>query len=144
MGISMGAAIAILAAPELPVAAVVADAAYAELRHPIASRLRASGYPLAELGSWAIVAAGSIRARRRLLSPIERVARIAPRGLLLIAPREDSLIHHTQSLRLYAAAREPKELFLVPGAEHAAAYTVAGAEYERRVLSFLERHLEAA
>ncbi len=78
MGISMGAAIAILAAPDLPVAAVVADAAYAELRHPIASRLRASGYPLAELGSWAIVAAGSIRARRRLLSPIERVGADRP------------------------------------------------------------------
>jgi fermentation-respiration switch protein FrsA (DUF1100 family) len=90
------------------------------------------------------VAAASVRARRRLLSPIERVARIAPRGLLLIAPREDSLINHTQSLRLYSAAREPKELYLVPGAEHAAAYTVAGIEYERRVLSFLERHLDGA
>ena len=144
MGISMGAAIAILAAPDLPVAAVVADAAYAELRHPIANRLRASGYPLSGIGSWAIVAAASVRARRRLLSPIELVARIAPRGLLLIAPREDSLINHTQSLRLYSAAREPKELYLVPGAEHAAAYTVAGAEYERRVLSFLARHLDGA
>lgn len=141
LGLSMGAGVAILAAPDLPVAAVVADAAFAELRNPIANRLRADGYPLAGLASWMIVAAGSLRVRARLLSPIDRVAKIAPRGLLLIAPREDRLIDWTQSLRLYEAAREPKELFVVDGAEHAAARWVAGAEYERRVLSFLERHL---
>ena len=33
-GISMGAVAAILSAPDLPVAAVVADAAYAELQPP--------------------------------------------------------------------------------------------------------------
>lgn len=141
MGVSMGAAVAILAAPDLPVAAVVADAAFAELRNPVANRMRAEGYPLAGLASWIIVAAASLRARARLLSPIDRVARIAPRGLLIIAPQEDRLIDYTQSLRLYDAAREPKELFVVPGAEHAMARWVAGPEYERRVLSFLEQHL---
>ncbi len=141
MGLSMGAAVAILAAPDLPVAAVVADAAFAELRNPVANRMRAEGYPLAGLASWIIVVAASLRARARLLSPIDRVARIAPRGLLIIAPREDRLIDYTQSLRLYDAARQPKELFVVPGAEHAMARWVAGREYERRVLSFLEQHL---
>ncbi len=141
MGLSMGAAVAILAAPDLPVAAVVADAAFAELRNPIANRLRAEGYPLAGLASWIIIVAASVRTRARLLSPIDRVAKIAPRGLLLIAPREDRLIDWTQSLRLYEAAAEPKELFVVDGAEHAAARWVGGAEYERRVLSFLGRHL---
>ena len=47
MGMSMGAAVAILAAPDLPVAAVVADAPYAELHHPIANRMREWHYPLA-------------------------------------------------------------------------------------------------
>ena len=144
MGLSMGAAVAIVAAPELPVAAVVADAAFADLHHPIGNRMRGEGYPLAELGSRIIVAASAFRARARLISPIDRVARIAPRGLLLIAPRDDALISWRQSERLYEAAGEPKELWIVEGAEHANARWVAGEAYERRVLAFLERYLDAA
>ena len=141
LGLSMGASVAILAAPDLPVAAVVADAAFAELRNPVANRMRSEGYPLAGLGSWIIVAAASLRARAHLLSPIDRVAKIAPRALLVIAPTADRLIDASQSLRLYEAAGEPKELFVVEGAEHATARWVAGREYERRVLSFLAEHL---
>ena len=141
LGLSMGASVAIVAAPDLPVAAVVADAAFADIRNPIANRMRGERYPLAGLGARIIVAAASIRARVRLVSPIDRVAAIAPRGLLLIAPREDALIDYTESLRLYAAAREPKELYVVDDAEHATARWVGGREYERRVLSFLEQHL---
>ena len=144
MGLSMGAAVAIVAAPELPVAAVVADAAFADLHHPIGNRMRAEGYPLSELGSRIIVAASALRARARLISPIDRVARIAPRGLLLIAPRGDALISWRQSLRLFHAAAQPKELWVVQGAEHATARWTAGAAYEERVLAFLERHLDAA
>jgi alpha-beta hydrolase superfamily lysophospholipase len=144
MGMSMGAAVAILAAPDLPVAAVVADAPYAELHHPIANRMREWHYPLAWLGSRLIVAAASLRARTRLLSPIDRVANIAPRGLLIVAPREDRLIDHSQALRLYAAAHEPKELYVVAGAGHPDAHAFGGADYEGRVLGFLQRHLEGA
>lgn len=144
MGLSMGAAVAIVAAPDLPVAAVVADAAFADLHHPIASRMRAMRYPLPRLGSRLIVAAAWLRARTRMISPVDRVARIAPRGLLLIAPRNDALISWRQSARLYAAAREPKELWIVEGAEHATARWVAGEAYEERVLAFLARHLDAA
>src|SRR5947208_16907537 len=106
--------------------------------------MRESHCRLAELGSRLIGAAASVRARTRLLSPIDRVADIAPRGLLIIAPREDRLIDHSQALRLYAAAHEPKELYVVPGAGHPDAHAFAGADYEPRVLGFLERHLDWA
>ncbi len=144
MGISMGASVAIMAAPDLPVAAVVADAAYAELENPIANRLREGRYPLARLGARLVVAAASVRARTWLRSPIQRVAHIAPRGLLLIAPREDRLIDFTQSQRLFATARQPKELLVVEGAAHSDAHAVGGAEYEHRVLQFLAHHLDGA
>ncbi len=144
LGLSMGAAVAIVAAPELPVAAVVADAAFAELHHPIANQLRAARYPFAELGARIIVWAAWLRAGTRLISPIDCVARIAPRGLLLIAPRDDALISWRQSRKLFEAAGEPKELWIVDGAEHATARWVAGAAYEARVLAFLDRYLSAA
>ena len=140
-GVSMGAAIAIVAAPDLPVAAVIADAAFAELHHPVANRMREMGYPLAEFGARAIVAGASLRTRTLLSDPVRAVARIAPRPLLLIAPREDRLISWRQSLRLYEAAGEPKELMVVDDAGHAEAYAVDPEAYRRRVLDFLERHL---
>jgi uncharacterized protein len=140
-GVSMGGAIAIVSAPELPVAAVVADAAFAQLRHPIGNRLREAGYPLHTLGSRAIVAAAAVRTRTRLPDPVRMVDRIAPRALLVIAPKEDQLISWRQSLRLFETAGEPKELFVVEGAGHAEAYAIDPEAYRSRVLDFLERHL---
>ncbi|MDQ6682299.1 MAG: alpha/beta fold hydrolase [Chloroflexota bacterium] len=140
-GLSMGGAAAIVAGAELPVAAVVADASFAELRNPIANRMRTEGYPFPTLGARAILLAAAVRARARLVSPLSRVARLAPRALLLIAPRDDQLIDYTQSSKLFAAAGEPRELYIVDGAEHAAARWVGGEEYQRRVLGFLDRHL---
>ena len=144
MGVSMGAAVAIMAAPDLPVAAVVADAPYADLFNPIGNRMRELHYPFPRLGSRLIVAGASLRSRMRLRTPIEQVAHVAPRGLLLIGPREDRLIAHSQTLRLFREAREPKELYVVEGAGHAEAHSVGAAEYERRVLAFLDRHLDGA
>ncbi len=144
MGLSMGGAAAIIAGAELPVATVVADAAFARLRHPVANVMRREHLPIARLGSRLVVGAAALRARVRIVDPIDRVGRLSPRALLLIAPRGDRLTHYTQSLDLYRAAGEPKELYLVEGAEHGLAREVGGAEYERRVLSFLERHLDPA
>ncbi|MCV0403689.1 MAG: alpha/beta fold hydrolase [Chloroflexi bacterium] len=141
VGISMGASVAIVSAPDLPVAAVVADAAFAEIHHPVANRMRELGYPLAGLGARLIVLGASLRARTRLIDPVSVVRRVAPRPLLLIAPREDRLISWRQSQRLYEAAGEPRELHVVDGAGHAEAYAVDPEAYRRRVLDFLDRHL---
>jgi uncharacterized protein len=140
-GVSMGAAIAILAAPDLPVTAVVADSPFAELHHPIGNRMREVGYPLPAIGSRAIVAAAAVRTRSRLPDPISRVARLAPRALLVIAPKEDQLISWRQGLRIYEAAGEPKELLVVEGAGHAEGYGIEPEIYRRRVLDFLDRYL---
>ena len=144
MGVSMGGSVAIMAAPDLPVAAVVADAAYAELHDPIANRMQEAGLPAVRLGARLVVGAASLRARVRLRSPIHRVAHIAPRGLLLISPGEDRLVSPAQSERLFRAAGEPKELVVVEGAGHAEAHAAAPELYERRVLDFLGRHLDGA
>ena len=140
MGISLGASVAIMAAGKLPVAAVVADAAFADLKNPVGNRMRLGRYPLAALGSRIIVVAATLRARTRIY-PLREVGSISPRALMLIAPRDDRLIGYQQSVKLYEAAGEPKELYVVDGADHARAHAVAGAEYERRVLGFLERSL---
>jgi uncharacterized protein len=140
-GVSMGASTGIVAAPDLPVAAVVADAPYAEVHHPVANRMREVGYPMAALGARAIVLAAALRTRSWLRDPIRAVAQVAPRPLLIISPAEDRLIHRNQSERLFERAGEPKELYRVPGAGHAEAYAIDPERYRERVLDFLERHL---
>jgi hypothetical protein len=46
--------------------------------------------------------------------------------------------------RLFAAAGEPKELWLVPKAKHNQAHCVARDEYQRRITAFFDQHLTAA
>ena len=140
-GISMGGATAIVAGAELPVAAVVADAPFAELHHPVANRMREVGYPLAELGARAIVAGAMLRTRTVLRDPIDVVAAVSPRPLLIISPGDDRLIHADQSERLFRRAGEPKEILRIPGAGHAEAYAADPERYQAAVLDFLERHL---
>jgi fermentation-respiration switch protein FrsA (DUF1100 family) len=45
------------------------------------------------------------------------------------------------SERLYAAAGEPREMWLVPGAGHGDIALKQPADYERRVVGFFDRHL---
>ncbi len=66
------------------------------------------------------------------------------RGCFLIHGLDDTIIAPANSRRDYAAAREPKSLWLVPGAGHAASRAVAGAEYDRRVVTFFRRYLGAS
>lgn len=143
-GVSMGAAAAILAAPDLPVAAVVADAPYARTRHPIANRMREEGWPLPELGSAAIVLAASIRARAVLPDPIDAVGKLGSRALLVIVSDADSLISWRQGLALYEGASGPRELLVIAGAGHGDAYVTDPERYREAVMDFLERRLSEA
>jgi fermentation-respiration switch protein FrsA (DUF1100 family) len=42
---------------------------------------------------------------------------------------------------LYAAAGDPKELWVIPGADHGGTLAAAGSEYEKRVGEFFDRNL---
>ncbi len=54
---------------------------------------------------------------------------------------DDELIPTYMSRKLFELAPEPKELFIVPGAEHNNLSAVAGDEYSCRILAFLEKVL---
>lgn len=74
--------------------------------------------------------------------PIDVVGRISPRPLLIIHGQEDAEIPPAHSARLFAAAGEPKTLWLVPGAGHGMnTWEVARTEYERRVIAFFREAL---
>lgn len=76
------------------------------------------------------------------LRPIDGIDRVeAP--LLLIAGTADRHTTRAESLRLFARAQLPKELWEVPGAEHVDFHQAARAEYEARVSGFLARALRS-
>ena len=70
--------------------------------------------------------------------PIDHVARIAPRPLLLMHGTEDPVIAFGHSERILEAANHPTaELWLAEGARHAALIDHAPDEYRRRIHAFL-------
>jgi len=54
----------------------------------------------------------------RLVRPIEYVARIAPRPILLVHGSKDETVEVSHAQRLYDRAGEPKQIIIVDGAEH--------------------------
>ena len=68
---------------------------------------------------------------------VERgTARLAPRPLFMIHGEKDSYIGPDIARGLFAAAGDPKELWIVPKAKHNRCREVAGAEYSDRVAAF--------
>ncbi len=54
----------------------------------------------------------------KLVKPIDYVAKISPRPLLLVHGSEDEMVDVSEAHRLYTQAGEPKELIIVEGAGH--------------------------
>ncbi len=141
MGYSMGAAVAIAAAAGEPkILAVLADTPFATWDGIVTGVAwhfyHIPRYPFIPLTTLAI--------RWRLgtdpssASPLRHIARLSPRPLLLIHGLADRRMPPQNSERLYAAAGEPKSLWLVPGADHIEARRLVPKEYERRVLEFFK------
>ncbi len=53
-----------------------------------------------------------------LVKPIDYIAQISPRSLLLVHGSQDETVEVSHAHRLYARAGEPKQLVIVEGAEH--------------------------
>ena len=75
------------------------------------------------------------------VDPIDRIVAIHPRPLLMIAGTDDGDTPLPVMERVFAAAGDPKELWIVQGAGHGTYYETAPAEYESRVIGFLDHAL---
>jgi pimeloyl-ACP methyl ester carboxylesterase len=72
------------------------------------------------------------------------VRRLSPRPLLMIHGQADTYIKPEMAQALFAQAQPPKELWIVEGAKHNQALSVAAEEYQQRVLAFFQTHLAQA
>jgi uncharacterized protein len=69
------------------------------------------------------------------LSPLAAVPKISPIPLLIIHGTADTVVPYYHAKKLYAAAREPKELWTITGGGHVEALGRLQAEYEPRLLN---------
>lgn len=142
IGVSMGGAATLLSDPPLPADAIVLEMVYPTIEQAISNRLTM------RLGGWASVLTPLLTVQLKLragisadaLHPIAHVGKAtAPK--LFIAGSEDRHTTLNESKELFAAAAEPKELWVVEGAGHVDAHVFTAQEYERRVVLFFEQHL---
>jgi dipeptidyl aminopeptidase/acylaminoacyl peptidase len=147
LGYSMGGAVSIaVAAEDSRVRAVCADSPFAD---PVDLLIERTGRRLLFPAAALVMPAVALMSRRtgaRLgdFHPAAAVARIAPRPLLIIHGDADTSVPVENGRRLHAAAGQPKELWVVPGAPHVGAYFVDRTAYVRRVTEFFDRSLGAA
>lgn len=76
-------------------------------------------------------------------NPIDYVDRISPRPLLLMHGTADQVVDPAMSRRLYQAAGEPKELWLVQGADHYGAMQDLAKYSHPKLLNFFTRCLNS-
>ena len=74
-------------------------------------------------------------------SPALLLPQIAPRSVLFISGAEDSIVLPSVTAEAFALARNPKQIWIAPGAHHGDYAKVLPAEYERRLSGFFERVL---
>lgn len=93
-------------------------------------------------GLIATAAVRKIERERGLKYPdVEPALKRFRRPLLMIHGGGDTYIKGDMAKALFACARQPKELWIVPEAKHNQAPVVAPDEYRRKLLEFFERNL---
>jgi fermentation-respiration switch protein FrsA (DUF1100 family) len=115
---------------------------YPTIDQAITSRLtmKLGGWssPLTPLLSWQLKPRLGIGPEA--LRPIDHIGSINSPKLLIVGA-EDQHTTLAESRRMFEAAREPKELWVVNGAKHVDLYPLNKKEYEQHVVSFFGRYL---
>jgi dipeptidyl aminopeptidase/acylaminoacyl peptidase len=142
LGVSQGGATILFAAEELrDVKCVICESVYDEMRHAVDRRMRRYTLLPGWLGACAMVPFAEHRLELSIdeVRPVDYVGKLRC-PLLVISGDRDSRTWPEDTLRLFDAAHEPKELWMIEGAEHEDLYQFAG--YEEKVGRFLRCALE--
>jgi len=138
IGVSMGGAASLLAAADLDVDALVLEQVYPTIEEALDNRLRLYLGPAGVILSPLLERETSwhLGLDSTQLRPIDHLVDVHV-PVLVIAGEADRHTTLAQSRALFAAAREPKQLWVVPGAGHVDLCAYAVEEYAGHVLPFL-------
>jgi fermentation-respiration switch protein FrsA (DUF1100 family) len=142
IGVSLGAAAFLLSKKECAPRAVVVESVYPTIEEATIDRMKRYlgplGPPLAPLLLFQIPLRTGIGLDE--LRPIDHVADVGA-AILIASGAEDRDATADETRRLYEAARQPKELWIVEGAGHVDLHRFARKDYEGRIGAFLGRYL---
>lgn len=144
LGNSMGGSIAIQYAADQPdIKAVATNSAFSSLADTIETSIRyftkLPPFPFAPMIQFWAEREGGFRTTE--IDAKTWIGRLSPRPVLLMQGGADIVISRDSGPRLYAAAGEPKELWVEPDVAHAKFDTARPQEYERRVVGFFDKYL---
>lgn len=142
IGASLGAASLVLSRPGDVIDALVVEAMYPTIEDAVANRL---SLRLGAAGAWlAPLLVHQIPLRTGVqvagLRPVDAMPLLTC-PVLVIGGADDRHTSAAETQRIFAAAPEPKQLWMVAGAGHVDFHAHSHAEYEKRVGEFLERSL---
>jgi uncharacterized protein len=145
-GFSMGAATVLMTSGEkLPkeVKGIIADSGYttvkAELTHQLKYLYHLPAFPLMEVTSVITkIRAGYTFEEASALESVKQ----NKLPLFIIHGDQDELVPTEMGTEIYEAASSEKDLWIVKGAGHTEAYTVAEEEYKSRLHTFLDRAIQ--
>lgn len=145
VAVSLGAVATVLAQPRPAPDALVLESMFPTLEDAVTDRIAARlGRPLARLTAplllWQLPLRLGMHADQ--LRPLDHMATLNT-PLLLAAGTEDAHTPWAETQHLFAAARQPKTLWGVPGAGHVDLHTFNVRAYETAVLPFLAGYLQA-
>lgn len=142
-GFSMGASVAIAGSAKIPdIRAVVAESPFASFNETIV-RFARHFYGIPRF----VIPFTLFAVRMRLgfdpedCAPLYCVDKLSPRPLFIIQGAADQRMPVTEGQGIYETAREPKEIWVVPDADHGEAFDKAGPAYQKRILDFYGKWL---
>lgn len=142
-GHSLGGAIAIMGAAEnRELEVVAAESPFARITDTMERFTRLfhgiPTFPFLWLGM--IWAEKRVKAPIRSFAPVNVIGQISPRPLFIIQGSRDRRMPESDYDALWKAAKEPKESWIVPGADHGDPPIIARAEFDRRLVAFFEKY----
>lgn len=145
LGHSMGSGTTLLAAAQIPaIRAVIVESAFTTLEDNISDGVQAltglPPFPFAPL----VVFFGQLEAGVdiRAVRPIDVIGQISPRAVLFIHGEKDTVIPIRNAHSLYAAAKEPKQLYILPNASHGGFLEAEPTAFPQTILTFLKTYLK--
>lgn len=142
IGVSLGAASFVLAHADPAPSAVVLESMYPTITDAVqdrlAIRLGPLGKNLSPLLLWQLQSRIGVTPDQ--LRPITKMGDLRV-PILIAAGANDRHTPLEESTRIFSAANEPKELWVVQGAAHVDLYSYNPQQYESRVLPFLAKYL---
>ena len=142
IGVSLGAAALVLARPNRLPDAVVLESMFPTFDDAVRDRLGVYLGPGGEYFAPLLVRELGLRlgVSPTQLRPIDRISALGC-PVFIMSGSADRLTTRAETERIYAAAPNPKQLWIVDGAGHQDLHAYAATDYETRVKAFFAAHL---